>query len=157
MGTGSSPWVKSGRGVTLTPHPLLVPWSWKGRAIPLLPLWAVRPVQGLSACTEPQCLYKGALYLYLPLHYFKIYRVFFLLDRSASARRSNEFLLDILKVIIIAIVLSSPRHWLLNVPDTRCTTQDWQSPGWSVGRALIGQARIKHLIHFIFESLSPCI
>jgi len=23
--------------VTLTPHPLLVPWSWKSRAIPLLP------------------------------------------------------------------------------------------------------------------------
>jgi hypothetical protein len=32
--------------VTLTPHPLLVPWSRNGRAIPLLPLWAVRPVQG---------------------------------------------------------------------------------------------------------------
>jgi hypothetical protein len=27
MGTGSVPGVKSGRGVTLTPHPLLVPWS----------------------------------------------------------------------------------------------------------------------------------
>jgi hypothetical protein len=27
MGTGSLPEVKSGRGVTLTPHPLLVPWS----------------------------------------------------------------------------------------------------------------------------------
>ena len=27
MGTGSFPEVKSGRGVTLTPHPLLVPWS----------------------------------------------------------------------------------------------------------------------------------
>jgi len=36
--------------VTLTPHPLLVPWSRKSRAIPLLPLWAVRPVQSLSAC-----------------------------------------------------------------------------------------------------------
>jgi len=52
MGTGSFPEVKSGRGVTLTPHPLLVPWSWKSRAIPLLPLWAVRPVQSLSACTK---------------------------------------------------------------------------------------------------------
>ena len=52
MGTGSSPGLKSGRGVTLTPHPLLVPCSWKGRAIPLLPLWAVRPVQSLSACTR---------------------------------------------------------------------------------------------------------
>ena len=51
-GTGSFPGVKSGWGVTLTPHPLLVPWSWKRRAIPLLPLWAVRPVQNLSACTR---------------------------------------------------------------------------------------------------------
>ena len=56
--------------------------------IPLLHLWAVRPVQSLSACTrlrfnftytsappmvrtactEPQCMYKGALYLYLYLY-----------------------------------------------------------------------------------------
>jgi len=56
--------------------------------IPLLPLWAVRPVQNLSACTrvhftftytstppigrtactEPQCLYNAALYLYLYLY-----------------------------------------------------------------------------------------
>ena len=46
------PGVKSGRGVRLTPHPLLVPWSRKSRAIPLLPLWAVRPVQSLSVCTR---------------------------------------------------------------------------------------------------------
>jgi len=52
MGIGSFPGVKSGRGVMLTPHPLLVPWSRKGRAIPLLPLWAVRPVQSFSACTR---------------------------------------------------------------------------------------------------------
>ena len=52
MGTGSFQGVKSGRGVTLTPHPILVPWSSKSRAIPLLPLWAVRPVQSLSACTR---------------------------------------------------------------------------------------------------------
>jgi len=52
MGTGSFPGVKSGRGVTLTPHSLLVPWSWKSRAIPLLPLWALRPVQSLRACTR---------------------------------------------------------------------------------------------------------
>ena len=51
MGTGYFSGVKSGRGVTLTPHPLLVPWSRKGRAIPLLSLPAVRPVQSLSACT----------------------------------------------------------------------------------------------------------
>ena len=52
MGTGSFPGVKSGRGMTLTPHPLLKPWSRKSRAIRLLPLWVVRPVQSLSACTR---------------------------------------------------------------------------------------------------------
>jgi hypothetical protein len=59
MGTGSFPGVKSGRGVKLTSHPLLVSWSWKSRAIRLHFLWAVRPVQSLK------CLYKGAVYLYL--------------------------------------------------------------------------------------------
>ena len=52
MGTGSFTGVKSGRGMRLTPYPFLVPWSWKGRAIPLLPLWAVRPIQSLSPCTR---------------------------------------------------------------------------------------------------------
>ena len=57
-------------------------------SIPLLPLWTVRPVQsrnacttvhfnftytstppiGRTACTEPQCLCNGALYLYLYLY-----------------------------------------------------------------------------------------
>ena len=50
MGTGSFPGVKSDRDVTLTPHHILVPRSRKSRAIPLLSLWAVRPVQSLSAC-----------------------------------------------------------------------------------------------------------
>jgi len=58
MDTGSFPRVKSGRGVTLTSHPLVVPWSRKGRAIRLLPLWAVQPVQSLSACT------RGEIYLF---------------------------------------------------------------------------------------------
>jgi hypothetical protein len=40
MGTGSFLGVKYGRGVLLTTHPLLVPWSWKSRAIPLPILWA---------------------------------------------------------------------------------------------------------------------
>ena len=45
---------------------ILVPWSRKSRAIPLLSLWAVRPVQSLSACTRvhftfftpPLCAFK---------------------------------------------------------------------------------------------------
>jgi len=52
MGAESFPGVKNCRGVTLTPHPLLVPWSRKSVAIPLLSLWALRPVQSLSACTR---------------------------------------------------------------------------------------------------------
>jgi len=47
MGTGSFPGVKCGRGVTLTPHPLLVLRSWKSRAISLPTLWATTgPVKG---------------------------------------------------------------------------------------------------------------
>ena len=46
------PGLKSGQIVTLTPHPLLVTWSRKSTAIPLFPLWNVRPVQSLSACTR---------------------------------------------------------------------------------------------------------
>jgi len=49
---GLSRGVKSDRGATLTPHHLLVSWSRKSRIIPLLPLWAVRSVQSLSACTS---------------------------------------------------------------------------------------------------------
>jgi len=45
------PWGKSGRGVTLNPHFLLVPWSRKLKSKPLLHLRAIRPVHSLSACT----------------------------------------------------------------------------------------------------------
>ena len=40
MGTGSFSGVKCGRGVLLTTHPLLVPRSWKSRAIPVPTLCA---------------------------------------------------------------------------------------------------------------------
>ena len=43
---------KNGRGVTLIPHQLLVMRPRKSRAIFLLPLWAILPVQSLSACTR---------------------------------------------------------------------------------------------------------
>jgi hypothetical protein len=61
------PGVKSDRSMTLTPDPLLVPWSWKSRVIPLHPVWAVRPVQSLSACTVE-------LYLYTPYGLYGLYR-----------------------------------------------------------------------------------
>jgi len=41
IGTGSFPGLKCSRGVLLTTHPLLVPRSWKSRAIPLPTLWAI--------------------------------------------------------------------------------------------------------------------
>jgi hypothetical protein len=52
MGTGSFPGVKSGRSVTLTLHPLLVPRSRTSRATLLAPLRAIRLVHSLSACTR---------------------------------------------------------------------------------------------------------
>ena len=67
MGTGSFSGVKCSWGVTLTPHLLLVPWSRKSRAIPLLPLWAVRPVQSLSARTRVHFILR-LRYIILPVH-----------------------------------------------------------------------------------------
>jgi hypothetical protein len=63
MGTGSFPGVKRGRGMTLTPHPLLVLWSRKGRAIPLLP-----PVGRMA------CVCTVELYLYSPCGPYGLYR-----------------------------------------------------------------------------------
>jgi len=62
MGTGSFPGVKSGRGVTLTPHSLLVPLVMEEESYTsTLPM-------GRTACTEPQCVYKGDVYLFLPFN-----------------------------------------------------------------------------------------
>jgi len=44
MGTESFPGSKERPRRETDPSPLLVPWSRKSRATPLLPLWAVRPV-----------------------------------------------------------------------------------------------------------------
>ena len=55
---GLSRGVKSGRGVMLSPHPLLVPWLWKGEL-----RYSSTPPMGRTVCTEPQCLYTDALYL----------------------------------------------------------------------------------------------
>jgi hypothetical protein len=55
MGTWSFLEVKGGRGVTLNPHPLLVPLVMKEQS------YTYTPPMSLTACTEPQCLYKGAL------------------------------------------------------------------------------------------------
>jgi len=59
MGTGSFPGVKSGRGVTLTLHHILVPLVMKQYS------YTSTPPMGRMACTELQFLYKGALHPYL--------------------------------------------------------------------------------------------
>jgi hypothetical protein len=48
---GLSRGYRAARAWRWPPQPFLVLWSRKSRTIPLLPLWAVRPVQSLSACT----------------------------------------------------------------------------------------------------------
>ena len=88
-GTGPFLGVKSGRGVTMKPHPLLVPSSRKSRNIPQLPLWAVRFVQSLCACTVELYLYSSPwavrtvkslsactvqLYIYSPYVQYRLYR-----------------------------------------------------------------------------------
>jgi hypothetical protein len=46
MGIGSFRGVKCGQGVLLSTHPLLVPRSWKSRAIPLPTFWATPACNG---------------------------------------------------------------------------------------------------------------
>jgi len=80
-GTGSFPEVNYGRGVTLTSHRLLVPWSRKSRTTLLLPYGtyglkrASEPVEcsnysnppvNRTACTKPLCLYSTGITL-LPI------------------------------------------------------------------------------------------
>jgi len=80
IGTGSFPGVKSGQGVTLTPHPLLVPWSWKGRAIPVLPhglyglYWASVPIHGCTLLHNNHIEYITKIVpVFYILIYFKLY------------------------------------------------------------------------------------
>ena len=69
------------------------------------------------------------------------------LDRKAPTRRCNVCLSDFIKVITTAIVCLVPVYHYQASPDTRRTRQSWQSVGWSVGSALIGQAGgKKHIV-----------
>ena len=56
------PEVKSGRGVTMTHHPLLSAVVMKAQS------YTSTPPMGRTACAEPQCLYKGGT-----LPFFLIY------------------------------------------------------------------------------------
>ena len=63
MGTGSFPGVKSGLGVTLDPSPPSSAVVMKEQS------YTSTPPMGRTACTEPQCMYKGAHYFYPYLNY----------------------------------------------------------------------------------------
>ena len=154
MGTGSFQGVKSGRGVTLTPHPLLVPWSRKSGAIPLLPLRAVRPVQSLSACTtvhftftytstppigrtactEPQCLYNGALYHYLYLYY--PYRPYGLYRASVPVQECTLPYSLSLDTILIILAQSETRH-VFSASSTTATQLQYLSKSAVVLRIIL--------------------
>ena len=68
------------------PSLLLVPWSRKSRAIPLLPLWAVRPVHSLSACTRVHFFFyfTSVLPLSVTSHPWSILTPFLYLPRYVS-------------------------------------------------------------------------
>jgi hypothetical protein len=70
MGTGSFPGVNYGRVVLLTPYPLLVPWSWNSRAIPLPTLGATTgAVTGtLYTLSSNKCKERLCLQMLLLLH-----------------------------------------------------------------------------------------
>jgi len=55
-------------GVAAEPSPLLVPWSRKSTAIPLLPLWTLRPVQSLSVSSRVHFTLPFVFYVTLPGH-----------------------------------------------------------------------------------------
>ena len=99
MGTGSFLGVKSGRGVTLTPHLLLVLWSRKSRVISLRPLWAVRPVQSLSASTRVNFTYFKIQITLCPNT--SIFRL-----PSASVRENHAFWPPTLTGSLFPIILS---------------------------------------------------
>ena len=74
-GTGSFPGVKYGRCMLFNTHPLLVPWSWKSRVLPLPTLWATTG------------LVTGTLYtLPLPLLFFLKRRKIFSRANCATRR-----------------------------------------------------------------------
>ena len=123
MGTGSFPGVKSGLGGTLTPHPLLVPWSRKSRAIPLLPLWAVRPVQGLSACTrvhftlpyQPRPFRDTAYTIISPAYRTVKQSLLLILRENCKLIHSKSFYRSLFALLLLAPLKSAP---ILRIADS---------------------------------------
>ena len=114
MGTGSFPGVKSGQGVTLTPHPLLVPWSRKSSAIPLLPLRAVRPVPSLTACIWVHFT-QFMTTLHAPMPMSMIHGFCSYWNESSSIKLSRSWTTNsILYISILCYVMALPAHEILS-------------------------------------------
>jgi len=79
-GTGLFQGINSGRGVTLTPHPVYCrgqervelyiyspygPYDLYRASVPVQYSYTSTPPMGRTTCTEPQCLHNGAINLYL--------------------------------------------------------------------------------------------
>ena len=116
MGTGFFPGVMSSRGMTLTPHTLLMPWSWKGRAIPLLPVLAVRPVQSLSTCTREHFTLPCTFYLWFTFSAHRWHKNLptdrFILQRSAPSRDHTATSIDLNKNSLASMGFLLPLHSL---------------------------------------------
>ena len=68
-------------------------------AIPLLPLWAVRPVQSLTACTVE-------LYLYSPYGQYALYRASLLVQGCT---------LPLIYLLVVAIIGKKKKIWNISV------------------------------------------
>jgi hypothetical protein len=102
LGAGSFPGVKYDRCVLLTHHPLLVPWSWKSRAIPLPTLWVTTgPVTGTHTVKRPlqnrhtRVLKSGVKrhHQHHPYHYIRIYVILCSVLTASNVKISGPLLL----------------------------------------------------------------
>ena len=69
---------------------------------------------GRTACTEPQCLYKGALYLYNcgQLHSPLLYVAYRLSDLGFDSRHGLAIFIFIISYRIVLRPTQIPIHWL---------------------------------------------
>ena len=158
MGNGSFPGIKSGRGVTLTPHTLLVPWSRRSRAIPLLQLWAIRPVQSLSAST-------AELYLYSLYGSYDLYRASVPVQYSYTSTPLSACTVQLyfdspqcLYSTAIPLLPSAPvQYSYTSTPLSACTVQLYlYSPQCQYSRAIPLLPSVPVQYSYISTPLSSC-
>jgi hypothetical protein len=101
-------WGKKRPGSDAHPSPLLVPWSRKSWAIHLIPLWAVRPVQNLSACTS--------VHLYLYLLKFKIGSVCVRSVQTCRQTLQSKMLLRSTRPVVTRYIKRKYKNQLLYFP-----------------------------------------